>query len=181
MRARMQKRLEDPALPERLRAVENWPPAMREQWGRDRGEAHCGQHRRDLIDQFRRIRAELDDFRPDFEIAIVERQVGATQGAYELLLAVWSRHLASPFTSEQGTAAHSADCRLGLVFATTEDASKHRHPRVRAAHKGPKTAARGHIISDTPSERHSSRRGRAELPSGLQRTQRLHHPRLVLG
>ena len=66
MSARMQKRLEDPALPERLRAVENWPPAMREQWGRDRGEAHCEQHRRDLIDQFRRIRAELDAFRPDF-------------------------------------------------------------------------------------------------------------------
>ena len=64
--ARMQKRLEDPALPERLRRVENWPPAMREQWGSDRGEAHCAQHRRDLIDQFRKIRAELDAFRPDF-------------------------------------------------------------------------------------------------------------------
>jgi hypothetical protein len=66
MSARMQKRLEDPALPERLRSVENWPPAMREQWGKDRGEAHCERHRRELIEQFRRIRAELDAFRPDF-------------------------------------------------------------------------------------------------------------------
>jgi hypothetical protein len=39
---------------------------MREQWGNDRGQAHSDKHRRDLIDQFRRIRAELDAFNPDF-------------------------------------------------------------------------------------------------------------------
>ena len=37
---RMQSVLADPKLPEHLRAVENWPPAMRAQWGRDRGQAH---------------------------------------------------------------------------------------------------------------------------------------------
>ena len=63
---RMQQALEDAALPEHLRAVENWPPAMREQWSNDRGQAHSDKHRQDMIDQFRKIRAELDAFKPDF-------------------------------------------------------------------------------------------------------------------
>ena len=66
MSARLQKRLEDPALPERLRSERNWPPAMREQWGADQGQTHSDRHRRDLIEQFRRARAELDAFEPDF-------------------------------------------------------------------------------------------------------------------
>ncbi len=66
MAVRMQQRLEDPALPEQLRSAQNWPPAMREQWSNDRGQAHSDRHRRDLIDQFRRVRAELDEFNPDF-------------------------------------------------------------------------------------------------------------------
>jgi len=63
---RMQKSIEDPALAERLRSPENWHPTMRSQWGSDRGQAHSDQHRQDLIAQFRRIRAELDAFNPDF-------------------------------------------------------------------------------------------------------------------
>jgi hypothetical protein len=63
---RMQKNLEDPALAERFRSMDNWHPIMREQWGNDRGQAHSDRHRRDLIDQFRKIRAELDAFNPDF-------------------------------------------------------------------------------------------------------------------
>jgi hypothetical protein len=63
---RTQKALEDPALPERLRLVENWHPTMREQWSSDRGQAHSDEHRQDLIDQFRKARAELDAFKPDF-------------------------------------------------------------------------------------------------------------------
>ena len=63
---RMQKVLEDPALPEQFRSIENWPPKMREQWGRDNGQAHSDRHRQDMIDQFRRIRRELDAFNPDF-------------------------------------------------------------------------------------------------------------------
>jgi hypothetical protein len=63
---RMQRCLEDPALPERLRDVDNWHPTMRRQWADDQGQAHSDQHRRDLIEQFRRIRAELDSFKPDF-------------------------------------------------------------------------------------------------------------------
>ena len=37
---RMQKSLDDPALPAALRARENWHPTMRAQWGDDCGKAH---------------------------------------------------------------------------------------------------------------------------------------------
>ena len=63
---RFQKCLEDPGLAERLRNPDNWHPTMREQWGNDQGLAHSNRHRQDMIDQFRRIRAELDAFNPDF-------------------------------------------------------------------------------------------------------------------
>ncbi|MGZ8264883.1 MAG: DODA-type extradiol aromatic ring-opening family dioxygenase [Burkholderiales bacterium] len=63
---RFQKTLEDPRLPERFRSVENWHPTMREQWGSDNGAAHSDRHRRDLIEQFRKVRRELDRFEPDF-------------------------------------------------------------------------------------------------------------------
>jgi hypothetical protein len=63
---RMQKALEDPALPEPLRSPGNWHPTMREQWGDDRGQTHSDKHRQDMVDEFRKIRAELDAFNPDF-------------------------------------------------------------------------------------------------------------------
>src|SRR5688572_12048225 len=66
MSRRILQSLEDPALAEGLRSVENWHPTMREQWGNDQGQAHSDRHRADLIAQFRRIRAELDAFKPDF-------------------------------------------------------------------------------------------------------------------
>ena len=39
---------------------------MREQWSTDEGAAHSDQHRNDLIHHFRKARAELDAFQPDF-------------------------------------------------------------------------------------------------------------------
>ena len=63
---RMQKSLDDPALPAALRAKENWHPTMRAQWGDDSGKAHSDAHRREMIEQFRVVRAELDAFKPDF-------------------------------------------------------------------------------------------------------------------
>ena len=56
----------DPLLPEHLRTPAGWPPTMREQWGTDEGQSHSEKHRSDLIHHFRRIRAELDAFEPDF-------------------------------------------------------------------------------------------------------------------
>jgi catalytic LigB subunit of aromatic ring-opening dioxygenase len=66
MSVRIQRCLDDPALPERLRDLDNWHPTMRSQWGEDQGQAHSDRHRRDLIEQFRKSRAELDAFNPDF-------------------------------------------------------------------------------------------------------------------
>lgn len=58
--------LDDPALPEKFRSLENWPPPMREQWGTDDGKAHSDAHRLAMIEGFRRARRALDQFQPDF-------------------------------------------------------------------------------------------------------------------
>jgi hypothetical protein len=63
---RFQKSLEDPSVPEKIRAADNWHPTAREQWSSDLGQAHSDRHRQDMIDQFRWIRRELDAFDPDF-------------------------------------------------------------------------------------------------------------------
>ena len=58
--------LADPALPEHLRSIDNWPEPMRRQWGTDEGRAHSDEHRRAMIDGFRLARRALDEFQPDF-------------------------------------------------------------------------------------------------------------------
>jgi len=58
--------LADPALAERLRSLDNWPEAMRRQWGADEGQTHSDEHRRAMIDGFRLARRALDEFQPDF-------------------------------------------------------------------------------------------------------------------
>ena len=58
--------LADPALPEHLRSIDNWPEPMRRQWGTDEGQAHSDEHRQAMIDGFRRARRALDEFQPDF-------------------------------------------------------------------------------------------------------------------
>ena len=64
--SRIKVLLADPLLPERLRSPEGWHPTMREQWGTDEGGRHSEKHRNDLIHYFRKARAELDAFEPDF-------------------------------------------------------------------------------------------------------------------
>ena len=66
MSSRIKLLLADPLLPERLRSPENWHPTMREQWSTDEGRNHSEKHRNDLIHHFRKSRAELDAFQPDF-------------------------------------------------------------------------------------------------------------------
>jgi Catalytic LigB subunit of aromatic ring-opening dioxygenase len=58
--------LADPLLPEHLRSPETWDPTMREQWSHDEGRGHSEKHRQDMIHYFRKARAELDAFAPDF-------------------------------------------------------------------------------------------------------------------
>ena len=57
--------LADPGLPERLRNPENWPEAMRTEWGADEGLSSARKHREALVGEFRKARRVLDDFAPD--------------------------------------------------------------------------------------------------------------------
>ena len=58
--------LQNPRLPERLRQPEGWPAAMRDEWGDDEGTTSARRHRELLVGWMRRVRAAIDDFRPDF-------------------------------------------------------------------------------------------------------------------
>ncbi len=63
---RIKRCLADPALPERLRSMDNWPEPMRREWADDDGQAHSDAHREAMIDGFRTTRRALDEFKPDF-------------------------------------------------------------------------------------------------------------------
>lgn len=58
--------LRNPGLPEKLRGPAGWPAAMAAEWGADEGTSSAKTHREDLVGWMRRVRAELDAFKPDF-------------------------------------------------------------------------------------------------------------------
>lgn len=62
----LRRTLQDPGLPEPYRHPENWPAAMREEYGDDQGTSAAAHHREALVTQMRRARQLLDDFAPDF-------------------------------------------------------------------------------------------------------------------
>jgi hypothetical protein len=62
----LQRMLENPKLPEALRNPKGWPEPMRAEWGDDHGTAAAGRHRAALVHWLRKVRAALDEFRPDF-------------------------------------------------------------------------------------------------------------------
>ena len=55
-----------PAFPTELRNPESWPAPMQEEWGADQGTTAARRHREKLVSWFRRARAAIDAFRPDF-------------------------------------------------------------------------------------------------------------------
>jgi hypothetical protein len=57
--------LRSPGLPEQYRRPENWPVAMRQEWGEDGGTSTARRHREALVTWFRKARRVLDDFAPD--------------------------------------------------------------------------------------------------------------------
>ena len=62
----LKRMLENPSLPENYRRPENWPEAMRQEWGNDEGLAAARRHRERLVQALRKTRAQIDEFRPDF-------------------------------------------------------------------------------------------------------------------
>lgn len=60
--------LKSTRVPERLRDPRNWPAPMQKEWGDDEGLAAAAAHRRHLMADFSRVRARLDEFKPDFVV-----------------------------------------------------------------------------------------------------------------
>jgi hypothetical protein len=53
-------------VPESFKNVKNWPEAMQKEWGNDEGLLAAKRHREEVVHSFRKLRAELDAFNPDF-------------------------------------------------------------------------------------------------------------------
>ena len=60
--------LRDPAIPAELKEPANWPKLMQEEWGTDQGKAKAAGHREALLSGLAKIRAALDEFKPDFVV-----------------------------------------------------------------------------------------------------------------
>ena len=56
----------DERVPERMKDPANWPEPMRVQFSEDEGLAHAIEHRERLVNGFRKIRARIQAFNPDF-------------------------------------------------------------------------------------------------------------------
>jgi hypothetical protein len=54
------------SIPAKLRDMQNWPKGMQAEWGSDEGLSAAKRHRAEVVASFRRIRAELETFNPDF-------------------------------------------------------------------------------------------------------------------
>ncbi len=65
MASRVKARLADGSLPAALDHPSKWPEPMRAEWGADQGAAFAARHRADYFTALDRIRAALEEFRPD--------------------------------------------------------------------------------------------------------------------
>jgi hypothetical protein len=64
----LKRTLRDPGLPEQWRDPQNWPAAMREEYGNDEGAAAATRHRAQMREHLGKARAALDEFKPDVMI-----------------------------------------------------------------------------------------------------------------
>jgi hypothetical protein len=70
----LQRTLAGGKVPPALADPARWPARMREEWGSDRGASAAPEHRARLLAAFRRLRSELDAFRPDFVVIFGDDQ-----------------------------------------------------------------------------------------------------------
>ena len=61
----LSRALRNESIPQEQKNPENWPQAMREEWGDDEGYSSALYHREKLVSGFRKVREELDAFNPD--------------------------------------------------------------------------------------------------------------------
>jgi len=61
----LERVLEDPDLPDRYRDPSAWPEPMQREYGADKGRSAAPRHRQALVEGFRRMRRQLDEFAPD--------------------------------------------------------------------------------------------------------------------
>ncbi|MEU3163091.1 hypothetical protein [Streptosporangium sp. NPDC006930] len=65
MTATLRRTLSDPGIPAQLKDPASWPEDMRAEWGDDQGTTAAAAHREQLRESFARVRAAIDNFRPD--------------------------------------------------------------------------------------------------------------------
>jgi hypothetical protein len=63
-----------------LNDPQTWPKEMRDLWGKDQGWSQGERLQKSQIEQFRKVRAALDEFKPD-ALALMFRDLGETWGA----------------------------------------------------------------------------------------------------
>lgn len=74
MGSRITAALAGKKLPAHLKDPANWPARMREEWGHDQGASFAARHRAEYFAGLRRIRSELDAFKPDAVIIFGDDQ-----------------------------------------------------------------------------------------------------------
>src|SRR5579862_2970783 len=62
---RIKQTITSPKVPDDLKDPANWPEPMRREWANDEGAAFAAEHRRQFVSGVRKLRAALDEFRPD--------------------------------------------------------------------------------------------------------------------
>jgi hypothetical protein len=62
----LRRTLRSVRVPASLKEIKNWPEAMQAEWGVDEGKTAAAEHRRRLLNAFRKVRTEIESFEPDF-------------------------------------------------------------------------------------------------------------------
>jgi hypothetical protein len=66
--------LRSPRVPAEMKDPRNWPEPMQREWGDDQGASFAKEHRRLFVEGVRKLRAALDEFRPDVVVIFGDDQ-----------------------------------------------------------------------------------------------------------
>ena len=115
--------LRNERIPLEQKNPENWPAAMREEWGDDEGYTSALHHREKLVEGFRKVRAELDAFNPDVVLVWGDDQYeNFREDIIPALLRYGLRRVRMPALHHQG--GRSAAQRMGRTPPTRPSATR---------------------------------------------------------